>query len=42
MILTLLFMMMPLDAIVIRNPKDYPQNNTIEIFDPQQLLKIVT
>jgi len=31
-----------LDAIVTRNPKDYPQNNTIEIFDPQQLLKIVT
>ena len=31
-----------LDAIVTRNPKDYRQNSTIEIFDPQQLLKIVT
>jgi hypothetical protein len=35
-------MMMQLDAIVTRNPKDYHQNTTIEIFDPQQLLKIVT
>lgn len=31
-----------LDGIVTRNPKDYPQNSPIEIFAPQQLLKIVT
>ncbi len=28
-----------LDAIVTRNPRDYPENSTIAILTPRQLLK---